>query len=153
VDALALVVAALGGGVVATILNEWLRGRREYEEARLLVQAELLNMHAVANNVVSGRFTAEWAAAAIQTGAWETYQVRLVRRLARNKATWGAISGLYASVDLLRVHPEAADVAALARSATAAQAGLEAIALRPLTTSAKRALLWWPDDARVRRLR
>jgi hypothetical protein len=132
VDALALTVAALGGGIVATILNEWLRGRREYEEARLLVLGELLNMHGVAENVVAGRFTAEWSAAAIQTAAWETYQVRLVRRLSRNKATWGAIAGLYQSVDLLRVHPEKADIAALSRSATAAHAGLEAMALRPI---------------------
>lgn len=132
VDALTLIVAALGGGVVATILNEWLRGRREYDEARLLILAELLNMRAIAQNVLDGRFTAEWAAAAIQTSAWETYQVRLVRRLSKNKGTWGAVSGLYSAVDFLRVHPKQADIAGLQRSADGAHARLSALTLRPL---------------------
>jgi hypothetical protein len=131
VDALALIIAALGGGVVATILNEWLRGRREYDEARLLVLGELANMRHIAQNVLDGHFTAEWAAAAIQTAAWETYRVRLVRRLSRNMSTWGLVAGLYASVDLLRMHPEKADIGGFKRTAEAAHAGLDAMARRP----------------------
>jgi len=132
-DALALTVAALGGGVVATILNEWLRGRREYDGARLLVMAELATMRQLAQNVLDGRVTRDWfAAAGLHTAAWETYQIRLVRRLATNMATWGALSGVYATVDLFRANPAAGDVAGLQRSLDGAHAGLSALTVRPL---------------------
>jgi hypothetical protein len=137
VDALALVVAALGGGVVATILNEWLRGRREYDEARLLVLSELATMHQVAQNVLSGGFTTEWVAAALPTAAWQTYQVRLVRRLSKDMAAWGALTGVYVSVDLLRANPARADVAGLQRSVDDAHARLSGLTLPPL---------WWPFE-------
>jgi hypothetical protein len=131
-DALTLVVAALGGGVVATILSEWLRSRREYDEARLLVLGELLTIVQIAKNVLAGRFTAEWAAAAIQSAAWETYQVRLVRRLNTNRGVWGALAGVYSAVDFLRVRPEKADIGGLERAASAAHSGLDALGLRRL---------------------
>jgi hypothetical protein len=138
VDALTLTVAALGGGVVATILNEWLRGRREYDEARLLVQAELRTMYQLVQNVIDGRITREWlAAAGLQTAAWETYHVRLVRRLNRDRATWGAVTGVYASVALFKANPTAGSVAGLQRSIDTAHAALSALTLRPL----------WPPQA------
>jgi hypothetical protein len=125
VEALTLTVAALGGGVVATILNEWLRGRREYDEARLLVMAELATMLQLAQNVRDGGFTRDWfAAAGLHTAAWETYQVRLVRRLSKNMATWGALTGAYATVALLRANPQQGDVAGLQRNLAAAHAPL-----------------------------
>ena len=123
---------------MATILNEWLRGRREYDEARLLIPSELVTMRQIAQNVVDGRFTAEWAAAAIQTAAWETYQVRLVRRLSKHMATWGVVAGVYSAVDLLRLHPANADIAGLQRAADAAQTALSALTLRPLWPSPPR---------------
>jgi hypothetical protein len=140
VDALALVVAALGGGVVATLLNEWLRGRREYDEARLLVMAELATMHQIAQNVLDGRFTKEWVAAGLHTAAWETYQVRLVRRLSRNMAAWGALTGVYSSVGLFRANPKSADVAGLQRSIDAAHAALSSLTLRS----------WWRGGRKSR---
>jgi hypothetical protein len=133
VQALALTVAALGGGVVATILNEWVRGRREYEEARLLVLGELMSMRQIAQNVLDGRFTKEWfAAAGLSTAAWETFQFRLVRRLNADRATWGALTGLYASIALFQANPGAGDVAGLQRSIDDASARLDALTLRPL---------------------
>ena len=126
---------------MATILNEWLRGRREYDEARLLILGELVTMRQIAQNVLDGRFTAEWAAAAIQTAAWETYQVRLVRRLSKDMATWGVVAGVYSAVDLLRVHPAKADIQGLQRAADAAQTALSALTLRSLWPSRPRAPL------------
>jgi hypothetical protein len=133
VDALTLTVAALGGGVVATLLNEWLRGRREYDEARLLVMAELATMLQLSRNVHDGGITLDWfAAAGLQTAAWETYQVRLVRRLSKNMATWGAVTGVYASVYLLRADPHRGDAAGLQQSLTTAHAALSALTVRQL---------------------
>jgi len=132
-DALALTVAALGGGVVATILNEWLRGRREYDEARLLVMAELASMRQIAQNVLDGRLTREWfAAAGLQTAAWETYQVRLVRRLSTNSGMWGNLNGVYATVALFRANPGQGDIAGLQRGFDAAHAALSTLTVRRL---------------------
>jgi hypothetical protein len=133
VDALALTVAALGGGVVATILNEWLSGRREYDEARLLVMAELATMRQIAQNVLEGRVSRDWfAAAGLHTAAWETYQVRLVRRLSKNMAAWGALNGVYATVALFQSNPAQGDIAGLQRSLDSAHAMLSTLTLRPL---------------------
>jgi len=138
VDALTLTVAALGGGVVATLLNEWLRGRREYDEARLLVLAELLTMRQLTQNVLAGAFTREWfAAAGLHSAAWETYQIRLVRRFSTDRAKWGAVNGVYASIALFRENPEAGDIAGMLRNLDAAIDALTGLTLRPL----------WPPKA------
>lgn len=140
-DVLTLIVAALGGGVVATILNEWARGRREYDEARLLVMSELATIREVALAVLAGRFTAEsLAAGSLSTAAWETYKIRLVRRLASDEATWGTLDATYASIALARVKPSSVDVAALHQMVDVAHDALGALTLRPL----------WPPLALLR---
>src|SRR6266511_1573312 len=106
-DALALTVAALGGGVVATILNEWLRGRREYDEARLLVMAELASMRQIAQNVLDGR-------------------------LSTNSGMWGNLNGVYATVALFRANPGQGDIAGLQRGFDAAHAALSTLTVRRL---------------------
>jgi hypothetical protein len=110
---LTLVVGALGGGLLATVVGEWLRNRREFEEARLLIIAELLTMIQLARNVASGALDRDWfAAAGIHTDAWLTYRVRVIRRLAEDPGH-GQVDGLYATLDLFRREPAKADIQGL----------------------------------------
>lgn len=131
VDALALIVAALGGGVVATILNEWLRGRREYDEARLLVLSELATMPSGRAERPKrplhrrvGRSRTSDGGVADVPGQAGSPPVEKYGRL-------GALTGVYTSVDLLRANPAAADIAGLQRSVDAAHAALSGLGLRP----------------------
>ncbi|HEU5279973.1 MAG TPA: hypothetical protein VFU26_13865 [Gaiellaceae bacterium] len=132
-QALALIVAALGGGIVATLLNEWLRGQRDFTEAKFLVLAELATMGSLAQDVQAGRLTREWVAAAgFHTAAWETYQVRLARALSRDLAAWGRIGGAYVSVGLFRANPGQADMDGMIRTLADAHAALSGLKLRRL---------------------
>jgi hypothetical protein len=47
VNVLAIVVAALGGGIVASLLESWMSSVRRFETARLLLYGELLGNEAV----------------------------------------------------------------------------------------------------------
>jgi hypothetical protein len=140
-DAITLIVAALGGGVVATVLNEWARSRREYDEARLLVMSELATMRELALAVLAGRFTSESiAVGGLNTAAWETYKIRLVRRLATHVATWGMLDATYASIGMARENPSRVDMDALSLNIAEAHDALAVLALRPL----------WPPRALLR---
>lgn len=131
--ALSLVVVALGGGLVATLLGEWLRNRREYEEARLLIIAELRTMHELAKNVAGGRLDRHWfGAAGVHTDAWRTYRVRLIRRLSTHPPEAVIVDALYASLDLFREDPARADIDGLIQGLKTSEDVLTSLGLRPL---------------------
>jgi hypothetical protein len=90
-------------------------------------------MSQLAKNVPA-RFTLEWfAAAGVHTAAWETYQVRLVTRLSKDKGGWGVIRGAYATLALFRANPNAAaNFAGLIQGLEQAASVLERHPVRPL---------------------
>jgi hypothetical protein len=90
---LELAVAALGGGIVASILESWGQRLRDYDTARLLIAGEIYG------NVISSDHKKKEPIAPLSwvTSAWTAYRDKLsTRLLAVDRDTWLTVGAFYA---------------------------------------------------------
>jgi ATP-dependent Lon protease len=91
VNVLAIVVAALGGGIVASLLESWMSSVRRFETARLLLFGELLGNEAVSRGVEAAPGTALYRHA-----AWDAYAGVVATRLSlKDETLWNELMNTY----------------------------------------------------------
>jgi hypothetical protein len=98
VTALAIVVAALGGGIVAAWVGSWFNRLAAFEDARLVVFAELMGNLAI-HHAIENTPPAERVPVLYATSAWLTHRERLAVRAQRDPDLWQAVAGFYTVVD------------------------------------------------------
>lgn len=91
----ALVASALGGGIVASIIESWFASLRAFETARLLVLGDLAAMSALSKTLGSMKLSPEDVARiSYPTGSWPENRARIATRLARrDPSLLGRLSG------------------------------------------------------------
>lgn len=103
-----MIIAAFFGGVIATVVGEWLKDFRRWEVGRVLVAAELGENVIKASGLVSARLPLEEKRGLYATDAWFAHRGSFVSRMAVIDADYFAIlSGLYARLDYLNRSGEA----------------------------------------------
>jgi hypothetical protein len=112
----ALLAAALGGGIIAALLDAWFTNLRAYEIARLRVIDELDSINAMNLNlqhldIYRMAFTAEeLARLRYPTGAWTEGEPVMVIRLSRDHPKLlFQLSALYSSIALSPTAPPLPD--------------------------------------------
>jgi hypothetical protein len=90
-----LALAALGGGVIATLLGSWLEHLRRFESSGLIVLAELMGNQAIALalgdvSTPSARFSFK---------AWIEHRDRLALRIQRDSYLWLALTSYYTALE------------------------------------------------------
>jgi hypothetical protein len=97
VTVLAVVVAALGGGIVAAWVGSWFERLAAFEDARLIVLAELMgdlaSHHALDITPPEDRLPVVYS-----TSAWVTHRERLAVRAQRHPDLWSAVGSFYTVV-------------------------------------------------------
>lgn len=106
-DALTI-IAAFSGGVIATLIGEWLKDFRRWEVGRVLVAAELGENVIKSSGLVSGRLPLEEKRGLYATNAWVAHRASFVGRMAVVDPDYFAIlSGVYARLEYLNRSGEA----------------------------------------------
>ncbi len=98
----ALLAAALGGGIVASLLEAWFANLRAYETARLLVRSELTAMAVMSESLRTTREVPADLRATVHypTDAWRANGAKLAMRLERRGGgVFRALSSFYTFID------------------------------------------------------
>jgi hypothetical protein len=99
----ALLASALGGGIVAALLEAWFANVRAYETARLLTLGDLSAMHALSRGLsmlTQSLPPADVARLRFPTGAWTENRTRLATRInRRDPGLFGRLSGFFAVIE------------------------------------------------------
>jgi len=103
VTVLVVIASALGGGIVASLLEAWFRSIREYEAARLLVLSDLIAMRAISDGLgtlAEPLSATDIARLRFPTSAWTQGRSRLATRLLRHDSRlFGRLSGFFAVIE------------------------------------------------------
>lgn len=96
----ALIAAALGGGIVASLLESWFARMRAYETARLLVLSDLVAIRALSDALaMPSSYPADVDRVVYPTGAWRENRGMLATRLQSKSALFGRLSAMFTMIE------------------------------------------------------
>lgn len=96
----AIIAAALGGGIVASVLESWFARLRAYETARLLVLADLAAIASLSKALtMPSSYPADVERIVYPTEGWRQNRAYLATRLQSNPGLFGRLSAIFTVIE------------------------------------------------------